>query len=236
MSIYAEYLPKLGRLSIVAHLPSVSTDATKTHISNDASRLILTHEGVISELALPVKTTLRGERLPGVIPPGLHKLSWGLRPDPSASLAGSGRAGVEVDAVVPWSAADLQPGVGVVCRRCGTVVVERDSVKVWKDLPSENWAEMMEFWHCHKPTTNGHDKTGVAENGIRAEGKEEKASEQDLASRGYGANSAIVAQLGVGFVDLTKMLFHSDDSRCVVVVSDDFTRPLPPCDLLCTQA
>ena len=24
-------------------------------------------------------------------------------------------------------------------------------VRSWKDLPSENWAEMMDFWHCHRP-------------------------------------------------------------------------------------
>lgn len=221
MSLYAEFLPKLGRLSVVAHLPSVSTDTTKAHISNDASLFVLTHEGVTSKLALPAKTTLRGEHLPGAIPSGLRKLSWGLRPDPSASVAGSGRAGIEADAVVPWSAVDLRPGVAVVCRRCEAVVVRRDRLMVWKDLPSENWAEMMEFWHCHKPTTtdnNGSVSTDVATNGTRPQDKEEKASEANLASRGYGANSAIVAQLGVGFVDLTKMLFHTDDSLCVVAV------------------
>lgn len=24
---------------------------------------------------------------------------------------------------------------------------------MWKDLPSGNWADMMDFWHCHKPET-----------------------------------------------------------------------------------
>lgn len=238
LSLYAEYLPKLARLSVVVHLPTPSTrHNTQARIvtDDDASRLVVTHEGVVAELRLPAKTTPLGggeEPLPLPGGPGLDKMSWGFRPADhgGAGLAGRLRAGggVGVDAdtvVVPWSAAsDLvaSPGSGgvvgrdVVCRRCGAVVVGRERLAVWKDLPSENWAEMMEFWHCHKPTTNGHDeRTTIVGNSTPGQG--DKASEEALASRGYGANSAIVAQVGVGFVDLTKMLFHSEDCRCVVV-------------------
>lgn len=234
--MYADFLPKLGRLSVVVHLPTVSTHSTKASISDDASRLVLTHESVTSELVLPAKTMLRGESLPGGIPPGLSKLSWGLRPEPSdASTAANGGgllgrgAGVEViDVGVPWSAADLALGLDVICRKCAAVIVGADRLTAWKDLPSENWAEMMEFWHCHKPTTtanrngdhhgHGHGKKDVKANEVtQGQRQGEKASEEELALRGYGANSAIVAQVGVGFVDLTKMLFHAEDCRCVVV-------------------
>lgn len=222
-SMYAEYLPRLGRLSIAVHLPTPSTQATKALISNgnddnndDASRLLVTHDGMTSELALPFDKTAQrgGESLLGVIPPGLHKLTWGLRTCPPDF---GDEAAVDASlSVVPWSAADIRAGVAVSCRRCQAVVVERDRLQVWKDLPSENWAEMMEFWHCHKPTTNGH-KTGRGKEGQKEQ--DDKASEKALASRGYGANSAIVAQLGVGFVDLTTMLFHPEDSRCAFKVS-----------------
>lgn len=226
MSLYAEYLPKLGRLSIVAHLPTPSTQATQARISNPggdgAARLAITHDGVTSELTLPLgpTTTLRHDSSLGATPPGLDRLSWGLllqprRPGSDAGvLAGLGRnAGV---VVVPWSAADLPPGVAVVCRGCEAVVIEKDRLRVWKDLPSENWAEMMEYWHCHKPATTTTTTKKEDAN---------KASEEELASRGYGANSAIVAQSGVGFVDLTTKLFHPDDSRCVVKVSGAITLP-----------
>ncbi|KAF4989583.1 hypothetical protein FGRMN_9045 [Fusarium graminum] len=62
-------------------------------------------------------------------------------------------------------------------------------------LPSENWAEMMEFWHCHKPHDHEHQDP------------------ESLASKGYGANHAISAQQGTGFVDLTSFLFSEPDCR-----------------------
>lgn len=71
--------------------------------------------------------------------------------------------------------------------------MSKNTIKAWKDLPSENWAEMMEFWHCHKP--HDHDQRDP----------------ESLASKGYGANNAISAQPGIGFVDLTSFLFAESD-------------------------
>lgn len=206
-SLYAEFLPKLGRISIVVHLPNPSTYLTKALISSDAERLLVYHEGVTTALTLPVKSALENEHLPGEIPPGLREMSWRLVPHKSeAAAAGSARSGFDAG-VVPWSAVDLKPHVDVICRTCGTVVISKDSLREWKDLPSENWAEMMEFWHCHKPannTQNGKDN-------------DMKVIENQQASRGYGANSAIGSQRGVGFVDLTKMLFDGDDCKNLMV-------------------
>ncbi|ODQ66537.1 hypothetical protein NADFUDRAFT_41176 [Nadsonia fulvescens var. elongata DSM 6958] len=55
---------------------------------------------------------------------------------------------------IPWSASYLRKMAVSPDFRCietKDCVIERDCVKIWKDLPSENWAEMMDFWHCHKP-------------------------------------------------------------------------------------
>lgn len=199
-SLYAEFLPKLGRISVVVHLPTPSTWKTKVLVSSGGENLLVYHEGVTTELALPARAALSGEHLPGEIPPGLDKVSWRLIPHrDELAAAGSGRPGFESGAV-PWSALDLKPGVDVICRECDTVIVPKAKLREWKDLPSENWAEMMEFWHCHKPTTNGRGKDN-----------DKQALEDQQASRGYGANNAIAAQRGVGFVDLTKMLLHGDD-------------------------
>lgn len=198
--LYAEFLPKLGRISVVVHLPTPSTWKTKVLVSSGGQELLVYHEGITTNLALPARAALSGEHVPGEIPPGLDKMSWRLRPHhDELAAAGSGRPGFESDAV-PWSALDLRPGVDVACRECDTLLVSKAKLREWKDLPSENWAEMMEFWHCHKPTTNG-----------RAKENDMQALEDDQTSRGYGANNAIVAQKSVGFVDLIKMLFHADD-------------------------
>lgn len=206
-SIYAEFLPKLGRISVVVHLPTSANFETKALVASGGERLIVHHGGTTTEMLLPVKAALSGEQLPGGFPTGLDKMSWRLLPHRDMlAAAGSGRPGFESGAV-PWSALDLKPNVDVLCRECDAVIIPRDEVREWKDLPSENWAEMMEFWHCHKPVTNGTgDKEG-----------EQKALEDQQASRGYGANSAIAAQRGVGFVDLTKFLFDSDNRINLVV-------------------
>jgi hypothetical protein len=64
---------------------------------------------------------------------------------------------------------------------------------------------MMEFWHCHKPHDHEHQDP------------------ESLASKGYGANHAISAQKGTGFVDLTSFLFSESDCQGLKVSID----PMP---------
>ena len=56
---------------------------------------------------------------------------------------------------------------------------------------------MMEFWHCHKPDVPAGEK-----------GEEEGG---DNTMKGYGANTRMMAQKGVGKVDLTYFLLDSED-------------------------
>ncbi|KAL9005781.1 MAG: hypothetical protein Q9188_001447 [Gyalolechia gomerana] len=76
--------------------------------------------------------------------------------------------------------------------------VHKDSVRLWKDLPSENWAEMMDFWHCHKPDT---DDTIY--------------HHQDGLGKGYGAASTIESIAGVGLLDPMYLLLSHDDVNVV---------------------
>lgn len=207
-NIYAEFLPRLGRISVVIHLPTQATHKTKVLVARDGLHLIVDHDGASTKLRLPVRTRIAGEHLPGEVRPGLSKMSWRLFPTPEEAQAARHVAPESV----PWSAADLKPGLRVACRGCDETIITGDTIKMFKDLPSENWAEMMEFWHCHKPTdahTTGAD--AAASDG------QEKASENNLASRGYGANSIIAAQNDVGFVDLMTILFSQNDCRCLMV-------------------
>lgn len=205
-NIYAEFLPRLGRISVVIHLPTQSTHKTKVLVSRDGLHLIVDHDGASTKLRLPVKTRIAGEHLPGEVKPGHVKISWRLFPTPVEAQAAQH---IAPDSV-PWSAADLKPGLRVACRACDETIVAGETVKTFKDLPSENWAEMMEFWHCHKPT-DAHS-TGTA-----AGDAQNKACEDDLGSRGYGANSIISAQNSVGFVDLMTILFSQNDCKCLMV-------------------
>lgn len=209
-TLYAELLANLGQISLAASLSSSSDASTQVSLSSDCRDVELQHRGIAYRLGLPAKSSLGGTLLPiQDKQKGTTALSWRLPLERRPALPTS-----ENDCV-PWSATDMEPGSAVVCRQCAIDVVPSGAVNAWKDLPSENWAEMMEFWHCHKPEhhnsqnhSHGHDHA-LEESG--------KADEKSLAARGYGASSAISAQDGVGFVDLPTLMFAETDCQNVTV-------------------
>jgi hypothetical protein len=97
------------------------------------------------------------------------------------------------DSTAPWSARALNSNVQISCSQCQTIVTERGSIKLWKDLPSENWAEMMDFWHCHRPHVP-HDA-------------------QSALKKGYAADSKLALLPSVGMVDRSHFVLHPDDCR-----------------------
>ena len=205
-ALYAELLVNIRQISLAASLPPTVSDgpSTRVSIASDCRTVELTHGAGAARLTLPAKAAVGATTLP--IPDrqqGAATLSWRLPLDPS-SLPPSHQADD-----MPWSATDLEAGYGVACRQCGSDIIPAGAVATWKDLPSENWAEMMEFWHCHKP--DHHHHPGHEEH---ASGK---ADENSLATRDYGASWAISAQEGIGFVDLTTLLFAETDCRNVTV-------------------
>ena len=122
---------------------------------------------------------------------------------------GSGGGGGNL---VPWGARDLEEArVRVGCRYCGVKIVsggkmgDKIGVKEWRDLPSESWAEMMEFWHCHKPDSGDHGDD------LRKNG--------DVQEKGYAASNAIRAVEGVGLVDMSSFLLHDKDVLSIREVS-----------------
>ncbi|KAI1767411.1 ubiquitin-conjugating enzyme E2-binding protein [Hypoxylon sp. FL1150] len=182
--IYAERLANIRQVSISCSLPTPATSETRASITSDGQVLTVDHDGVKASVRLP-GPVLSPQQINPAWPVGTTDLSWRLPLDPAGSVS-------QEEQDVPWSASDLQPETPIACRQCQATVVDAGLVKVWKDLPSENWAEMMEFWHCHKPDhAHAHDES--------------------LASRAYGANSRISAQSGVGFVDLTSFLLSETD-------------------------
>ena len=209
-SIYAELLANIHQISLAASLSSPSDASTRVAIAADGTTVELRHHDEVQTLSLPSRIALGGQILP--INPkqtGTTSLSWRLTLHNSVRLQPRGYESI-VEPV--WSAIDFNAGAEVSCRQCSGVVVGGGAASVWKDLPSENWAEMMEFWHCHKPADHPHhdphdsDKDGSG-----------KADEESLAARGYGASSIVAAQKGVGFVDLTTLMFSDSDCQNLTV-------------------
>lgn len=205
--IYAELLTNIRQITVKASLPTPADQTTKAEIFDLGHKFRIEHGGVIRELALPAQAPIAGAL------PTSHKgsvdLTWRVPVRPQEAQK---RHFVPENQPLPWTAADIQDGSAISCRNCGSSIVEQGKVEAWKDLPSENWAEMMEFWHCHKPVD--HDKP---EDGA-------------LQQRGYGAATTITAQQGVGFVDMTSLLFSESDCQNLHVSHWSFLLLSLPCD------
>ncbi|UQC80440.1 uncharacterized protein CLUP02_05923 [Colletotrichum lupini] len=212
-TIYAELLTNIRQLSIAVTLSSPAGGQTRALIAPNGETLHIHHAGTETSFPLPGRV-LAQAGAPTALPTpppsasssASQTLSWRLplADSPAARSGGTSLA----DDPVPWTARDLLPGSAVACRRCAAVVVPGGKAGEWKGLPSENWAEMMDFWHCHKPSTDREDEH--EHGGVNGEGKE-KDDHEHLTRRGYGANSSIAAQPGVGMVDLTSFLFCEAD-------------------------
>ncbi|KAK3951013.1 ubiquitin-conjugating enzyme E2-binding protein [Pseudoneurospora amorphoporcata] len=211
--LYAEFLSHIRQISLAISLGSASDASTRVVVAADGENVELNHHGQSHTLRLPSKVALSGASLP-IQRPGASTLSWRL-PLGQAKNADASSADSST-----WTATDLKAGSQVACRQCHGVVVNQGVVKVWKDLPSENWAEMMEFWHCHKPDDHDHDHDDYHHhdkaNGVATTGQNAKADDTSLAARGYGASSLISAQQSVGFVDLTTLLFVERDCSNII--------------------
>lgn len=188
--IYAELLPNIRQISVLAALPTPSDATTRVSLSADRAVLTLVHNGATASLQLP------GAIAPAYTPTQPHstlaQLSWRI---PLVASPSQPRAAPSLPA--PWSAGALANTSSFFCRGCRGVILPSGRVTTWRDLPSENWAEMMEFWHCHKPDVPVGEK-----------GEEEGG---DNTMKGYGANTRMMAQKGVGKVDLTYFLLDSED-------------------------
>ncbi|KAK8083735.1 hypothetical protein PG996_002516 [Apiospora saccharicola] len=196
--IYAELLSNVGRVSVACDGPLSGVNTTAASVSADCLSLTVRNHEIENTLKLPgrVVSGKDATKLLTVQTKKSQCQQWSL---PLAPVNGFStrniqrRAAPDAQTSTPWSAQDLSPGSSIYCRGCQTVVVAEGKVETWKDLPSENWAEMMEFWHCHKPHDHEHH------------------DDQGLASRGYGANSKLSGQSGVGLVDMTSLLFSQSD-------------------------
>jgi ubiquitin-protein ligase E3 D len=205
--LYAEHLQNIRTLSIQASLATASNKETKAKIFADDNLLTLSHEGQTASIRLPVSIDEHGDAtltLPAAPSRDLtFRLNIEKGPGDDSTL---GIGGVERGNEVPWMAIDLTSETEVRCARCRTIIVHRGAVKQWKDLPSEGWAEMMEFWHCHKPE-DGH------------------SHDSGNAGRGFAANSKLAIASDIGLVGPTDFLLHPSD--CAAKVSLNFISSSP---------
>ncbi|RMY27226.1 hypothetical protein D0865_16067 [Hortaea werneckii] len=212
--LYAEHLQNIRTLSIQASLATFSNTETKATLSADGSQLSLSHEGETATIQLPITVPGGHNDATLTIPSAPSKeltFRVSLSEKPGSNLLGE-RPAPSSETIIPWMSSHLSARAEISCANCQTVLIPRGTVAQWKDLPSEGWAEMMDFWHCHKPDVphdhdHRHDVHGV----------------KGSAGRGIGANSRLAVERGVGLVGPLELLFAREDTRSIKVSSTNLT-------------
>ncbi|KAG4444247.1 hypothetical protein IFR05_000222 [Cadophora sp. M221] len=198
--IYAELLSNIRQISVIVALDASCGPCTKAELSADGQRFILQHDGDTTTLNLPGQAVTNFQLQKPFL--GNKELSWRI---PVAGQATRASIDDAQSNEAPWSAKELSEDAEFACHDCGAVIVKRGTIKVWKDLPSENWAEMMEFWHCHKPDVPAEEANSASDQAGHVHHK------QTAAGKGYGATSKFTARAGTGFIDLTTFLLARSD-------------------------
>lgn len=196
LSVYAELLINIRQITVVVSLPSDSNSTTFVELSADRKVLTVSHEEQLAAVKLPA--LVRDDFIPPIVPRIVKDLSLRL-PIKETALEKHLCDPILTKSRI-LSASSLSAETQIMCQSCHAVLMKQ-SVKAWKDLPSENWAEMMDFWHCHKPDT--HDSRDHYHSSLQ---------------KGYGAANKIEPIAGVGLIDVMSVLLLSQD--CNVAFED----------------
>lgn len=197
--LYAELLLHIRTITLFACLKSTHSRETKARLDADGNVITVSHEGYSATIRLPIKVEGKGDaalELPAKPPSKELTLRLQMEEQDDSDMLGLMAESRKAN-IVPWDGVTLskQEGIEVRCKNCEGLVIASEVVREWKDLPNENWAEMMDFWHCHKPDEHHlHDHT-----------------HEIGGQKGYAAGNRLQAAGGVGFVDLTSFLLKEQD-------------------------
>ncbi|OGM43625.1 hypothetical protein ABOM_008542 [Aspergillus bombycis] len=234
--LHAELLPNIRHITLYVSLPeAIRSQNVRPEICLSDSRRAITvslaslHDDVTDTIKLPARVneasrlalSVAGQRATDPRINGHDQQEYSFRmqiDDEDASLLSREE---HMDSSVPWTATDMTSCTRLRCRHCRSILLdshapcgsgaaEKDTQGwVWKDLPSGNWAEMMDFWHCHKPDPHedhDHDHDHDYLNGATVE-------DQNATVKGYGAANQVVATSGTVLVDVATFLLTNSDCR-----------------------
>lgn len=201
ITLYAELLLNIRTVTLFASLRTNFSRETHAKLSATGSCITVSHEGSHATIRLPVNVKGGGDAdltLPSLPPNKEITLRLQLEEREGSDLLGALNSEERQQNIVPWDGASLAQlaDVDLICRNCQGLLVPQGKIKDWRDLPNENWAEMMDFWHCHKPDEHHlHDHT----------------HEEAIGQKGYAAGNRLQAAEGIAFVDLAGILLKAED-------------------------
>ncbi|KAF2663065.1 hypothetical protein K491DRAFT_551946, partial [Lophiostoma macrostomum CBS 122681] len=201
ITLYAELLLNIRTVTLFASLRTVHTRETKATLSTNGDSITISHEGASATIHLPVNAGGGGDAalaLPASPPSKELSLRLQIEEQDDSELFTGVHTEERKANIVPWDGASLNEmkNVRILCKSCQSLAIDGAKVVDWRDLPNENWAEMMDFWHCHKPDEHHlHDHT----------------HHDAVAKKGYAAGNQFKATEGIGFVDLSSLLLAEAD-------------------------
>lgn len=225
--LHAELLPNIRQITLYVSIPQSSAlDGVRPEIQLSESRKAVTltltepYSHVTETIKLPARVSDASRwSLNTNAAPSTTSLSrdYSFRMQIDADDEALAPQDGLVDGYVPWTAADMSLSTRIRCRACGMPFLKASSSDktrekdandttgwIWKDLPSGNWAEMMDFWHCHKPDPHEDDPEAEASAALRIE-------EANAQVKGYGASSRVEATPGVVLIDVATFLIAESD-------------------------
>ncbi|KAF2226612.1 ubiquitin-conjugating enzyme E2-binding protein [Elsinoe ampelina] len=221
--LFAEHLPYVKSTNLVVQIEAGLDSNTRLQITDSGYAINLQHHGQEERIRLytPVSEQHDTKLLPS--PPATSRTSRLV----GLSRSRRSTATSEQNKIL-WTASQLGQSSCFCCGgksangdECNGPLLDRQTVKSYKDLPSEGWAEMMDLWHCHKP--------------------EEDHDHDQVNGKGYSASSKLTARSGVGYVDTLTILVSQED--CTNITVSDTTgsvacskcgSPLGEVDSLCS--
>lgn len=191
IQIYAELLLHIRIVSLYVTLDTEHSASTIVSLAEDGETINVAHHNAKASLQVPTRIA-RGESRTIDLPSSPSK-ELTLRLQLNDAVQKTLPLQNMTENLVPWTASSINDTASVMCSHCDTVFVESQKLRGWQDLPNENWAELMEFWHCHKPSSFA---TG---------------SHREIAdSKGYGESSKLRALKDVALVDTISVLLRPE--------------------------
>lgn len=191
MQYFCEYHENVRAVHLFLRLPSSPDFLTALEVY-DRKTLRLRHAFQSYSIALPGSIDIK-KPLKLVF----EGLQISCRIDASPIVQSSG--GNEV----PFSTIK-QLSTNLLCAICKCLLLDGTRLS-WRHMPSENWAEMMDSWHCHRGVSDEHHN--------------EHHDQYALPDHIVSAAERIRARPGIGLIGLSYLLVHAADAPDILVSS-----------------
>ena len=168
-------------------------DRTTATLSLDRKYFHISYYGQRFSIELPCEVS--GDRGLDIPARKDNEVTFRLQVSDSVELASRF---ADVESPFPIDSLSLKSEIA--CNSCKSVIT-KGSIGIWRDLPRENWADMMDFWHCHRPD----------ESQIRA---------VSVASKEYEVSDRSFVRKGLGLADRCHLIVSEDDCSNIKVSNE----------------